>query len=378
MRVTMVNKYYSPPHLGGVETVVATLSAGLTDRGHRVRALVANEGRRTVTETIDGVEVTRLAALAVVAKTPIAPGMASAISSAAADSDVVQLNYPYPWGEASWLVSGSKTPMVIGYHADVVRQKRLFTLYGPIMRRIFDRAAAIVASSPDIVRGSDVLRPYADKCRVVPYGIEPSRYDSTPGIARRAAELRAEHDGRPVVLFVGRLVYYKGADVLVRAMADVDADLVMVGEGPMAAELRSLAAELGIAGRITWRPSLPFEDLVAHFRSADVLALPSTSRAESFGIVQLEAQVCGVPCVSTDVPTSVPYVNLDGVTGLTVPAGDAKALADALRTLVEDGPLRARMGAAARERVLRDFTVERMCAGYVDIYGEVTGREASR
>jgi glycosyltransferase involved in cell wall biosynthesis len=378
MRVTMVNKYYSPPHLGGVETVVATLSAGLAARGHRVRALVANEERRTVTETIDGVEVTRLAAAAVVAKTPIALGMSSAIGRAASDSDVVQLNYPYPWGEASWLASGARTPMVIGYHADVVRQKRLLALYGPIMRRVFDRAAAIVASSPDIVHGSDVLRPYAEKCRVVPYGIEPARYDLTPEIARRAAELRAAHDGRAVVLFVGRLVYYKGADVLVRAMADVDADLVMVGDGPMAGELRSLADECGISGRVTWRPSLPFDELVAHYRSADVLALPSTSRAESFGIVQLEAQACGVPCVSTDVPTSVPFVNLDGVTGLTVPAGDAKALADALRTLVGDGRLRARMGAAARERVLRDFTIERMCAGYADIYREVADREAAR
>jgi glycosyltransferase involved in cell wall biosynthesis len=378
MRVTMVNKYYSPPHLGGVETVVATLSAGLAARGHRVRALVANEERRTVTETIDGVEVTRLAAAAVVAKTPIALGMSSAIGRAASDSDVVQLNYPYPWGEASWLASGAKAPMVIGYHADVVRQKRLLALYGPIMRRVFDRAAAIVASSPDIVRGSEVLRPYAEKCRVVPYGIEPARYDLTPEIARRAAASRAEHDGRPVVLFVGRLVYYKGADVLVRAMADVDADLVVVGDGPMAAGLRSLAAEVGVAGRVTWRPSLPFEDLVAQYRSADVLALPSTSRAESFGIVQLEAQVCGVPCVSTDVPTSVPFVNLDGVTGLTVPAGDAKALADALRTLVGDEPLRARMGTDARERVLRDFTIERMCAGYAGIYLEVAGREAAR
>jgi glycosyltransferase involved in cell wall biosynthesis len=372
----MVNKYYSPPHLGGVETVVATLSAGLAARGHRVRALVANEERRTMTEAIDGVEVTRLAPLAVVAKTPIALGMASAIRRAAAESDVVQLNYPYPWGEASWLASGANAPMVIGYHADVVRQKRLLALYGPIMRRVFDRAAAIAVSSPDIVKGSDVLRPYAGKCRVVPYGIEPSRYEPTPEIVRRAAGLRAEHHGRPVILFVGRLVYYKGADVLVRAMADLDADLVVVGDGPMAAGLRSLADELGVSQRVTWTPSLPFDELVAHYRCADVLALPSTSRAESFGIVQLEAQICGVPCVSSDVPTSVPFVNLDGVTGLTVPAGDVAALAGALRTLLADDELRARMGAAARERVLRDFTVERMCAGYVDIYREVCGGTA--
>jgi glycosyltransferase involved in cell wall biosynthesis len=375
MRVTMVNKYYSPPHLGGVETVVATLSSALAARGVHVDALVANEAGRTVTEVIDGVRVTRLARTVAIAKTPIALGMRGAIRAAASGpdaSDVIQLNHPYPWGEASWLVSGARVPMVIGYHADITRQKRLLALYGPVLHRVFDRAAAIVASSPNIVAGSDVLSRYADKCRVIPYGIEPSRYDATPAISVRAAQLRAEHD-RPVVLFVGRLVYYKGADVLVRAMRGVDADLVIVGSGPLEAELRTLAASAGVADRTTFLPSQPFAELVALYRAADVFCLPSTARAESFGIVQLEAQVCGVPCVSTDIPTSVPYVNLDGVTGTTVPAGDVAALTGALQTLVADPGLRQRLGHQARERVLAEFTVDRMTSAYLALYRELSG-----
>jgi rhamnosyl/mannosyltransferase len=262
--------------------------------------------------------------------------------------------------------------MVIGYHADITRQKRLLALYRPVLDRVFGRAAAIAASSPNIVAGSDVLSRYAGKCRVIPYGIEPSRYDATPPIAARAAELRAEHD-RPVVLFVGRLVYYKGADVLVRAMRGVDADLVIVGDGPLEAELRALAASTGIADRVTFVPTQPFEELVARYRAADVFALPSISRAESFGIVQLEAQVCGVPCISTDLPTSVPFVNLDGVTGITVRTGDVDSLSEALTRLVGDEGLRERFGAQARERVLSDFTIERMVSSYLALYREIAG-----
>jgi rhamnosyl/mannosyltransferase len=371
----MVNKYYSPPHLGGVETVVATLSSALAARGVRVSALVANESGRTVTEVIDGVRVTRLARTVAVAKTPIALGMRGAIRAAAAGpdpSDIIQLNHPYPWGEASWLLSGARTPMVVGYHADITRQKRLLALYRPVLDRVLDRAAAIVASSPDIVIGSEVLSRYSEKCRVIPYGIEPSRYDETPAVAARVAELRAAHE-RPVVLFVGRLVYYKGADVLVRAMRGVDADLVIVGDGPLEAELRALATSAGVADRVTFLPSQPFDELVALYRGADVFCLPSTERAESFGIVQLEAQVCGVPCVSTDIPTSVPYANLDGVTGMTVPAGDVAALADALGTLVGDAGLRQRLGRQARERVLAKFTIERMASSYLALYRELSG-----
>jgi len=375
MRVTMVNKYYSPPHLGGVETVVATLSSGLAARGVQVGALVANEGANTVSETIDGVRVTRLARIASVAKTPIAPGMRAAIRAATSGpgrSDVVQLNHPYPWGEASWLAAGTAVPMVVGYHADITRQKRLLALYRPVLDRVFSRAAAILASSPNIVEGSSTLSRYADKCRVVPYGIDAWRYDATPEIDSRVATLRAAHD-RPVVLFVGRLVYYKGADVLVRAMRDVDADLVMVGSGPLEGELRELAVAGGIADRVTFLPSQPFDQLVALYRSADVFCLPSTSPAESFGIVQLEAQACGVPCVSTDLPTSVPFVNLDGVTGLTVPVGDVEALGAALQRLVTDEALRARLGASALERVRRDFTIEGMVDATIGIYEEVAG-----
>jgi rhamnosyl/mannosyltransferase len=373
----MVNKYYSPPHLGGVETVVATLSAALVARGAAVDAIVANEGTSTVCDVVDGVAVTRLARIAAPAKTPIALGMRAAIrgtATGAHPADVIQLNHPYPWGEAAWLSSGVKTPLVIGYHADITRQKRLLALYRPVLDRVFDRAAVVVASSPNIVRGSEMLSRYADKCRVIPYGIEPSHYDETPAITSRVAELRAGH-GRPVVLFVGRLVYYKGADVLLRAMRSVDADLVIVGSGPLEGELRRLASDLGIAGRVTFVAPLPFGELVAYYRAADVFCLPSTARAESFGIVQLEAQACGVPCVSTDLPTSVPYVNLDGVTGATVPVGDVDALAGALQHLVTDEGLRERLGRQARERVLSGFTVEKMASSYLALYRELSGAE---
>ncbi|HEY5548653.1 MAG TPA: glycosyltransferase [Coriobacteriia bacterium] len=377
MRVTMVNKYYSPPHLGGVETVVATLSAALAARGADVSALVANEAGSTVTEIIDGVHVTRLARIATVAKTPIALGMRRAIREAAigpTPTDIIQLNHPYPWGEAAWLTSGAKVPMVIGYHADITRQKRLLALYRPVLDRVFDGAAAIVASSPNIVQGSPMLARYADKVRVIPYGIEPALYDATPKVAARVAELRSGHS-RPVVLFVGRLVYYKGADVLMRAMRGVDADLVVIGSGPLEDQLRELAQAGGITERVTFLPPQPFGELVARYRAADVFCLPSTARAESFGIVQLEAQVCGVPCVSTDLPTSVPYVNLDGVTGTTVPAGDVEALTEALQRLVADAGLRERLGRQGRERVLAGFTVEHMTSSYLALYRELSGVE---
>jgi len=228
-----------------------------------------------------------------------------------------------------------------------------------------------------MITNSEVLAPYADKCRVIPFGIETERFEPTVATLGRAAELRAAH-ARPIVLFVGRLIYYKGVEVLVRAMRDVDADLVMIGRGPLEPELRALASSLGIEDRMFFVPPVDDAELAAWYRAAAVFCLPSVARSEAYGLVQLEAHVSGTPVVSTDLPTGVPWVNRDGETGRVVAPGDDAALAAALTGLLADAPLRERMGAFARERALSEFTVARMVERTLAVYDEVsnTGRGA--
>ena len=386
LRITMVNKYYSPPHLGGVETVVRTLSEGLVEHaGARVRALVSNEGHDRVEENIGGVHVVRLPRRLAVSSAPVALGMSRALRAETRRSgpegpespDVINLHFPYPWGELSFLWAHLRVPSVVLYHSDIVRQKRLLAAYRPFLERFLDRVDLIVTSSPNIIQGSEFLAPRAEKCRVVPFGLPPQRLTTTPAILRRAAELRAAHPGRKIVLFVGRLVYYKGVDVLVRAMADVDADLVLIGNGPLEDELHGLATATGVASRATFVPPQDDDELCAWYHAADVFCLPSVARSEAFGLVQIEAHAAGTPVVSTDLPTGVPYANLDGVTGLIVPPGDAPALAAALVRLLSDDDLRARLGSQAQARALEEFTIPRMVSGTVDVYMEAIERHAA-
>jgi rhamnosyl/mannosyltransferase len=380
VRVSIVNKYYWPPHLGGVETYVRTLAEGLAARpGACVEAIVANEANATVRETIAGVDVLRLARWFSAASTPVAPGMVGAIRAAASGpdrADVFHLQFPYPWGDWAWQRAGSPGPMVLTYHSDIVRQRFLGAAYRPVMERLLEQADRIIVASPPMMAGSPFLSSHVAKCRVVPFGIQVERYEPTPELLARAEGVCRVHDGRPIVLFVGRLIYYKGVDVLVRAMAGVDADCILVGSGPLEGELRELSTSLGIEKRVYFVPPLSDEDLAAHFRAADVFCLPSVARSEAFGIVQLEAHVSETPVVCTDLPTGVPWVNLEGETGLVVPPGDADALAEALRRLLRDDELRARMGARARERVLEEFTVSRMVEKTVSVYREaLSGRD---
>ncbi|MHB8761302.1 MAG: glycosyltransferase [Coriobacteriia bacterium] len=379
MRVTMVNKYY-PPHIGGIEHHMRDLATALVAHGHGVRAIVANEGPETLVETLDGVEVRRLGRLFAYASTPVALSMPSVIraeASAPDAPDLLHLHFPYPWGEVAWLravdaLERRGLPTVMTYHSDIVRQKALLALYEPLLRRVLDRVDLVMASSPNLIEHSPYLSRIAEKCRVCPFGIPAERYESTPELEARAAELRAGHE-RPIVLFVGRLIYYKGAEVLVRAMAEVDADLVMIGRGPLKAELEALAVSLSIANRVRFVDPVGDAELAAWYRAAAVFCLPSVARSEAFGLVQLEAHASGTPVVATNLTTGVPFVNQHEVTGLNVEPGDPAALADTLRTLVADEPLRERLGRQAYERVHAEFTTARMVERVLRVYHEARG-----
>lgn len=372
MRVTMVNKYY-PPHLGGIEFHMRDLATELAARGVGVRAIVANEEPAVCTEFVDGVEVVRMARSFAYASTPVVPGMARALrreSVRGGAPDLFHLHFPYPWGELAWLRARVKQPTVLAYHSDIVRQKALLAAYSPILNRVLDRVDAVLASSPNMVEHSPFLSRIAGKCRVIPYGIRTELYDDTPELLARAAELKTGH-ARPIVLFVGRLVYYKGPEVLMRAMADVDADAVVIGRGPLKPELQRIAAESGIEDRVTFLDPVGDRDLAAWYHAADVFCLPSVARSEAYGLVQLEAHASGTPTVSTTLTTSVPYVNADGLTGITVPPGDVSALAEALRTLVADESLRTRLGTQARERARAEFSIGRMVDRTLEVYAEL-------
>lgn len=371
MHVGLVNKYYCPPHLGGVEQSLNLLARSLVADGNRVTALVANEGPRAADEVLDGVEVRRLGRSFAFASTPIALSMRGEIRRLAmSDSiDVFHLHFPYPWGEMSWLSAGVDTPAVLTYHADVVRQKHLMATYAPWLRRVLDRVDRIIVGAPQMIENSPFLAPVAEKCRVVPFAIEYGRFTRTAKASATVAR-RLEGVRGPLVLFVGRLVYYKGIDVLVEAMADVSATLVVIGRGPLEAELRDKALALGISERILWVEPVSDSELAAWYDSADVFCLPSTARSEAYGLVQLEAHYAGTPVVSTALPTGVPYVNQDGLTGLVVPPGDSRALADALNRLLADDELRERFGRQARERAVTDFSIERMVSATIAVYRE--------
>ena len=227
MRVTMVNKYYPPAHRREWSSTSATSPKGSSSTATRTFARSSARTRTEgVTETINGVEVVRLPRAFEYASTPVSWQFASALRDRGAPRArrapaLLHFHFPYPWGELAWLRAKPPLPLVVTYHSDIVRQKTQLAAYRPFLERFLDAADLIMAGSPNLIEHSEFLKPRAEKCRVVHFGIHTERYAETPELLARAAQLRKPFGARPVVLFVGRLVYYKGADVLVRAFARV-------------------------------------------------------------------------------------------------------------------------------------------------------------
>jgi rhamnosyl/mannosyltransferase len=205
---------------------------------------------------------------------------------------------------------------------------------------------------------------------VVPFGINLDSFALRIGEVDQVQELRRRH-GERIILFLGVLRYYKGLDVLIRAMARVIGRLLIAGQGQQGASLQTLTRELGVSDRISFLGEVSESERRLLLHACDVFVLPSIDRSEAFGIAQLEAMACGKPVVSSDLPTGVRLVNQDRVTGMLVPSGDPDALASALTQLLDDDALRAGLGKAARLRVEQEFTAERMIARTLDLYNEV-------
>ncbi len=365
-RILQVGKFY-PPYMGGIETHLEALCHELRPVAD-VRVLAANTTNIRTEETRDGIEVVRLPPRIWLSTAPLCPSLGREIRRAR--PDLVHLHLPHPGGMLGLLASRYRGPLVITYHSDVVRQQWRAAPFHPALLATLRRARVIVATSDTYVRTSPVLQRFTDRCLVVPYGIPLDRFS-----APRPADVKRlrERFGSRVVLAIGRLVYYKGYDVLIDAMQRVDAHLVIVGDGPLLEPLRSRAARQGVASKITFAGEIPNDALGPYYHAADVFALPSVARSEAFGIVQLEALACGVPVVNTSLPSGVPEVSLDGVTGLTVPPGDARALGAALSRLLDDPALRARYATAGRSRIAEAFTNARMGQRLRQIYDEVLG-----
>ena len=344
-------KFY-PPEYGGIESVTEALAEDHSAAGHDVEVVCFSRDSSQLDQK-GRLTLRRVKVQKEFASQPLAASYLGACAGAGRDADVVHVHTPNVLAALAVLRLPRHIRVVIHWHADIEKKGAIGRLVRPIERAMLRRADVVVTTT----QASAALTAFTDHIKVIPIGI--AALDTVP---------KCDVATPPYVLFVGRLVPYKGLGVLLDAIAKVqsDIDLRIIGIGPQEPELKAQAHCLGIAERVKFMGRIGEDQLQDLLKGATVFCLPSINRLEAFGVVLLEAMRAGRAIISTNIPGSgVAWVNS---TGINVPVGDPQALAEALDRLLADPKETARLGKLARSRFKRTFSREMMTDRFLSLY----------
>lgn len=375
LSVLHIFKIYYPDLFGGILSVIRDVCAGLKDSFVFSVLVCSNSGgeRRIL---VNDVLVERVRSFGDILSLPLAPAYPFRLWRRIAKHDLLVLHAPFPLADLVFALGfGRRRPLVVHWHADVRAHAALQWIIEPLMRRTLRQAEAIIVSDAILLNNSALLREFAGKCHVVPFGVDVSKYDRPPP---RYPEIKSGHDRGRLVLACGRLVPYKGFDVLIRSAVGQRFEIWIVGEGRERPRLEQLIRSLGVADRVRLLGCVPDSELVKLMYIADVFVMPSVTSAETFGLAQLEAMAAGRPIINTSLDTAVPHVARHGIEAITVPPGDHKKLAEAIDVLIRDPERRERMGRAARQRAVTRYSTATFKEGIATVYRHALACNAER
>ncbi|UTY57752.1 glycosyltransferase family 4 protein [Massilia sp. erpn] len=367
MRVLHFYKTYYPDSWGGIEQVIRQMCVGTSRLGVTNEVLTLTRKGGPAQMEIEGHLVHRVPLDFEIASNAFSFAAIRRLARLARKADVIHYHFPWPFMDLAHFMARVNKPSLVTYHSDIVRQKNLLRVYTPLKQRFLKSVDTIVATSPNYMASSPVLRRYRHKTRTITYGLDRTIYPEPR--AEIMEKWRAEC-GERFFLFVGVLRYYKGLHVLLDAMAGLDYPVVIVGAGPIEQELKEHAARLNLH-HVKFLGAVEEEDKIALLKLSYAMAFPSHLRSEAFGISLLEGAMFGKPMISSEIGTGTTYINVDGETGLVVPPSDAQAFREAMRQLWENPQMAADMGRRAEQRYWDLFTAKAMAENYLKLYQEL-------
>jgi glycogen(starch) synthase len=397
VRVLMLSWEYPPLLVGGLGRHVEALARALAAAGHDVQVVTRGQREAMVDDVVEGVRVRRAAvdpiAIDFTTETLLAWSQAAEHSLVRAAQPLLRRWRPDVVHAHDWLVAQSAvtaaeatgSPLVTTIHATEAGRHQgwlpasLNRAVHSVERWLARHSAAVITCSRamhDEVTRLFELEP--DTVSVVPNGIHAGRWRPSAR-EREAVRSRLRADG-PLIVFAGRLVHEKGVQTLLAAVrplrtAHPGLRLVVAGTGAHEDALRARARQLRVARSVHWTGFVPERDLAALLGAADVAVVPSLY--EPFGIVALEAAAARAPLVVAHTGGLADLVT-NGIAAASFPPGDSRALADAVRGVLDD-PRAARRASMRAERVIRrDYTWHAVAAHTADVYARAVRARPDR
>ena len=366
-----------PPYFAGMSMVCYHNSLALARFGHEVTVFTSRYPRVDY-KYPDSIRVVRYEPLFRVGNAPLIPKLMTLERF-----DIVHLHYPFIFGSELVALNAAlrKSHLVVTCHQDLFFNGILGYLAGcysySIGNWVLQKADKILTPSLDHLVNSRA-RHVAEKRKAdvmeLPNGVDTQTFN--PKIVGDDIRDRHHIRDRKIILFVGALDkahWFKGVDILITAFSKMryeQAVLVIVGEGELKRDFQDLASRLEIVNKVIFAGSVCYEDLPKYYAISDLLALPSTSSGEIFGLVLVEAMACGKPVIASNLP-GVRTVVDSGGNGFLVKPGDVDELVSRMRYLLDNERVREDYGRRGREKVENQYSWDRIGIRLEEIYGEV-------
>lgn len=362
-KVTHITRY-AYPHIGGIEAVISQINESLPNEQFEKEVLCCSNTDKSSVE--DGVKYNRCKYLFEFAANTISPEFIWKLSRV--DTDIIHYHMPFIFAVIAHFIARPKyKKMYITYHGAIVGYDEVMKPFWGIYKYFYKIADKIHVLSPTVIDSDSILLNNKEKCEVIPFGIDTNiEYDK-----EEVKKIKEKYKNKKIILAIGRLVNFKGFQYIIDAMKQVkNAVLFIIGDGPLKISFENYITENNLQEKIILLGAISNKKIKNNYiQASDIFILSSIRKSEAFGIVQLEAMRYGKPVINTNLGTGVNYVSINNETGLTVEPKNSTALASAIKTLLEDDTLRAKLGQNARRRVEMLFDIDRIKYQYKkDLY----------
>ena len=370
MKVLHVYKRSWPKSIGGVEKFIHDLCISTMELGVQPTVFSLSPNPKDKKVFSADYEIIEAKENLYFASTGLSIEAFKTFKKLSENAEIVHYHFPNPFMDFLHYFSGLKIPCIVTYHSDIVRQKYLYHAYRPLMNCFLESVDHIVATSPNYLSTSKVLQRYANKTSVIPIGLDLDKNSineaQKPG---RFSKILPDK----FFLFVGVLRYYKGVEYAIKAVEGTTHNLIIAGNGPLYKSFQKYIQRRGIHN-VTMVGHVTESEKFYLINKSLAFVFPSISRAEAFGISQLEAAALGKPLINCELGTGTSYINIHEITGLVVPPKDIFALRKAMNAVANNNEIAKKYGAAARSRFKRHFKAEDQATAYTKLYCEMLNR----
>lgn len=293
--------------------------------------------------------------------------------------DLIQAHWVIPNAPVAIMVGSlRKLPVVISLHGSDVYLAEKVKPVGWVARWAFKRAAAVTASSQDLLERAQKMGASLDPGRgvLIPYGADPASFNPLEDARSEIRQSMGIKEGEKILYCCGRLVYKKGFEYAIRALPEVlsklpEVKLIITGKGDLEAELKALAVQLGVEKQVRFEGAVPHTEIPHYLAACDLFLLPSvidkSGNVDGLPNTLLEAMAAGRPVVASEV-AGVPLAVQNGRNGRLVPPGDPEALAGAVVELLENPGKAREFGRAGREKIEKELNWKNIARRYVSVF----------